>query len=129
MQSKIYVVTHKPFILSQELLKKGYQLITVGDVECNEGVRDNQGINIASRNANYCELTAMYWIWKNSDAPYKGLCHYRRYFTNATLKYRESKILGLDEAVLQLRREKRSIIVPERKYLPISNKDLYLGCG
>lgn len=43
-------------------------------------VQDNIGDNISSRNQNYCELTATYYAWKNSDAAYKGLCHYRRIF-------------------------------------------------
>lgn len=43
--------------------------------------RDNLGVDhISERNRNYCELSATYWIWKNIDAPYLGLCHYRRHF-------------------------------------------------
>lgn len=41
---------------------------------------DNQGKNISEKNRNYCELTATYWVWKNRDIAYKGLCHYRRIF-------------------------------------------------
>ena len=43
-------------------------------------VQDNLGENISAKNRNYCELTATYYAWKNSDAEYKGLCHYRRIF-------------------------------------------------
>ena len=40
---------------------------------------DNSGENISERRKTFNELTVQYWAWKNVDADYYGLCHYRRY--------------------------------------------------
>lgn len=45
-------------------------------------ITDDMGDNISSRNHRYSEATALYWMWKNADADYIGLCHYRRHWKN-----------------------------------------------
>lgn len=65
--------------------------IQVGAALCQERVADIldcTGENISTKNVNYSELTALYWVWKNRlwaqdpspyhKAEYYGLCHYRR---------------------------------------------------
>lgn len=80
---KILVACHKadPAIRQDEI----YMPIQVGKAlhpELDLGFQcDNTGDNISEKNASYCELTALYWAWKNlKDVDYIGLCHYRRYF-------------------------------------------------
>lgn len=85
---KIYVVTHKPVDLQPLGLDKCYSIIRVGPYsrEQNGLLSDADGDSIAEKNPNYCELTAMYWMWKNdTTSEVIGMCHYRRYFTTHAL--------------------------------------------
>lgn len=40
---------------------------------------DNTGIHISGKNKQYCEMSATYWVWKNTDHAWKGIEHYRRH--------------------------------------------------
>lgn len=58
---------------------------------------DDTGDNISSHKHNLSELTVMYWAWKNVDAEYYGLCHYRRYFSFSDIKYAQDEYSNITE--------------------------------
>jgi hypothetical protein len=80
----LYSVFHKPFYQPPVdfvvPIQAGRQLAT----QQLPMAGDDTGEHISALNPAFCELTALYWIWKNmhfDNNSYWGLCHYRRYFS------------------------------------------------
>ena len=80
MSTKIIVAAHKEASMPADTM---YLPVLVG-ADINSMVEgytpDNTGDNISSLNPMYCELTGLYWAWKNLEADNIGLVHYRRLF-------------------------------------------------
>lgn len=83
---KIMVVTHKeaPMPKDQELYVPTLVGPNKDNLNFDSYFRDDSGDNIAEKNLNFCELTALYWAWKNLEADYVGLVHYRRLLMDPT---------------------------------------------
>ncbi|WP_270349884.1 DUF4422 domain-containing protein [Megamonas funiformis] len=95
MDIKVLIATHKKYWMPSDEV---YMPIHVGkEGKDNLGyVGDNTGENISIKNPNYCELTGLYWAWKNLDCEYIGLCHYRRYFAH---KSKNNKLESKKQAI------------------------------
>lgn len=77
------VATHKQYAMPQDAV---YLPVFVGAALSGDAAvppgfaRDDEGENISAKNRSWCELTALYWAWKNTNADAVGLVHYRRHF-------------------------------------------------
>ena len=77
---KLFVCCHKEErVPPHELLKPVQVGAVLTDERFNGFFYDGEGENISAKNRSYCELTAQYWAWKNTDADYYGFFHYRRF--------------------------------------------------
>ncbi|MEI0700195.1 DUF4422 domain-containing protein, partial [Brachyspira intermedia] len=119
---KILISYHKPSVLLQDdvltPIHVGRALATESSKDGNMSEEDYQwmldnmigddtGDNISHLNREFCELTAMYWAWKNYDKlgnpEYIGFMHYRRLFDFIG----NSKYLNIN----------KDLNIPELKYM------------
>ena len=85
---------------------------------------DNTGDNISIKNPLFCELTGLYWCYKNLDYDYLGLVHYRRFFTLKSKSYIKehgdiNSVLTKDECDSLINNYR--IIVPKKRHYYIES--------
>lgn len=119
---KILVATHKKYNMPEDDIYLPINGGAKGKKVEYQG--DDEGDNISEKNPYYCELTSLYWAWKNLDNEYIGLAHYRRhfatkraYFSNADKRMK--KVLSKEKVNKLL--EETDIILPKKRKYYIEN--------
>ena len=113
MKIQVIVAAHKAYRMPEDPM---YLPLHVGKAgkELDLGFQgDNTGDNISEKNATFCELTGIYWAWKNLSGDYVGLAHYRRHFQSRKTKDKWSGILTSEEAEALLK--DHDVLLPKRR--------------
>lgn len=127
----ILVATHKPYRMPADSMYLPIHVGAAGKVNA-DGIpvdlgykKDDSGDNISSKNANYCELTGLYWAWKNLNADYIGLAHYRRHFIMNHSKDKWARVAN--ERYIKSKFDNADIILPKpRNYYIETNYSQYV---
>ena len=93
---KIIVATHKKYRMPKDDMYLPLQVGAEGKLDLGY-TKDNSGENISYLNSSFCELTGLYYAWKNIDADYIGLVHYRRHFSIKRKQSLWDSILSYEE--------------------------------
>lgn len=114
--ANIIIATHKKYEMPKE---KIYIPLHVGAFSGKElgYKKDNTGDNISEKNPYFCELTGLYWAWKNLKCDYYGLVHYRRHFTLKSGRIKKDKRIEsvLSEKQLDKLIKQYDLIVPKKR--------------
>ena len=118
---KLIIATHKKYDMPKSDIYLPLQVGAEGKEKLGYEV-DSSMDNISEKNPYYCELTGLYWAWKNLDADYIGLVHYRRHFASKekiSSKKRIDRVLTEEEARKIL--ETSDVVLPKKRNYYIEN--------
>lgn len=125
MDIKMLIAIHKPYPVPEDGMYYPIHVGAEGKAERLGFPGDDTGENISRKNANYCELTGVYWAWKNLQAEYIGLSHYRRYFSLQRRGKSFDKVLTGRQAE-ELLADCDILLPKQRNYFVESNESHYL---
>lgn len=121
---KIIVAAHKKYQMPKDEMYLPVHVGSKGKEKILNYQRDDEGENISEKNPYFCELTGLYWAWKNLKADYIGLVHYRRYFTTSNVLFKNEK-QKFDNVVRQEKIDEIlknvDIILPKKRKYYIEN--------
>lgn len=121
MKTVILVAAHKPYWMPSDPVYLPVQVGAAGKPPLG-WERDDEGENISEKNAGFCELTGLYWLWKNVDAEVYGLCHYRRYFAaGCPLGSKRGRIFSGEAAKRQM--TGTDILLPKKRHYWIETNE------
>ncbi len=118
----LFVVTHKNYRMPKDALYVPIQ-VGSGDTIHAEWLRDNTEDNISDKNLTFCELTALYWVWKNTDADVVGLCHYRRYLGSPKSGRGGRRKKLLSSADIEFLLNEADVILPRKRHYYIETRE------
>ena len=113
--TQIIIAAHKEYAMPKDEIYLPLHVGAEGKKEL-PYEKDNSGEHISEKNPYFCELTGVYWAWKNLDAKNVGLVHYRRYFSGKSkfeVNGKVKKIISENEVNKLL--EKVDIILPKKR--------------
>ena len=76
---KILIATHKKYKMPEDSMYLPVHVGATGKYDEHGNKlelgyqKDNSGENISELNSSFCELTGLYWAWKNLDCEIVGL--------------------------------------------------------
>ncbi|PKN37390.1 MAG: hypothetical protein CVU62_10390 [Deltaproteobacteria bacterium HGW-Deltaproteobacteria-2] len=76
---------------------------------------DDTGENISDHRVSFGEFTVQYWAWKNINADYYGICHYRRYLSFSPRRYYNIENAELIDPLLNSQAIKRYRLMDSKR--------------
>ncbi len=118
LKATVIVAAHKPYEFPTEDMYLPVHVGSSGKPSVPGAVRDDTGEEISSLNFTYCELTGLYWLWKNGEtADVYGLAHYRRFFAGSASHSSGQRILGSADVPAAL--GTASVVLARRRFYGI----------